>query len=68
MTVKKGDVVSQIAVLTTDINKLSEHIKVNKKDFATKRTLYRLVSRKKKYLNYLKENDYNKYIELTKKK
>jgi small subunit ribosomal protein S15 len=61
MIKKGGDIENQIVALTERINKLSQYIKVNKKDFATKRSLYRLVSKKKKFLNYYKDYDYDKY-------
>lgn len=47
----------QIAILTENILKLTEHLKVNRKDFHSRRGLIKLVSTRKKLLNYLKRTD-----------
>jgi len=47
----------QIAILTENISKLTEHLKVNRKDFHSRRGLIKLVSTRKKLLNYLKRTD-----------
>ena len=60
----KGDTGSsevQIALLTTRINGLTEHFKSNVKDFHSRRGLLRLVSRRRKLLDYLKRSDSEKY-------
>jgi small subunit ribosomal protein S15 len=51
----------QIALLTERINQLAEHFKVHKKDFASKRGLLKLVSQRRKLLDYLKNNKIDKY-------
>jgi small subunit ribosomal protein S15 len=60
----KGDTGSpevQIALLTTRINDLTEHFKTHVKDFHSRRGLLRLVSRRRKLLDYLKRSDSPKY-------
>lgn len=54
----------QIAILTTDINLLTEHLKENKKDAHSKRGLYMMVGKRKKLLKYLKDKDINRYRDL----
>jgi small subunit ribosomal protein S15 len=51
----------QIALLTERINQLSKHFEVHKKDFASKRGLLKLVSQRRKLLDYLKNNKIDKY-------
>ena len=57
----------QIALLTARINHLTEHLRVHRKDFHTRRGLLALASRRRKLLNYLKKNDLDKYNELLKR-
>jgi small subunit ribosomal protein S15 len=60
----KGDTGSsevQIALLTARINELTEHFKTHVKDFHSRRGLLRLVSRRRKLLDYLKRSDSDKY-------
>lgn len=54
----------QIALLSSRINHLTEHLRANRKDFHTRRGLIAMTSRRRKLLNYLKKNDLNKYNEL----
>ena len=56
----------QIALLTERINHLTEHFKVHKKDFHSRRGLLRLVGQRRRLLNYLKNNDLEKYRGLIK--
>ncbi len=66
----KNDVGStevQIALLTEEINNLTEHFKEHIHDFHSKRGLQKMVGRRKKLLNYLKTNDVVAYRELIKK-
>jgi small subunit ribosomal protein S15 len=51
----------QIALLTERINNLTNHFKVNKKDFGSKRGLLVMVGRRRKLLDYLKGRDMDKY-------
>jgi len=57
----------QVALLTNRINGLTEHFKVHKKDHASKVGLLRLVSQRKRLLEYLKREDTEKYRELIEK-
>lgn len=57
----------QVAILTEKINELTLHVKGNKKDYASKRSLYRLVAQRRHLLKYLKINSNDKYIALIKK-
>jgi len=54
----------QIAVLTEQINKLSEHLKVNQKDFASRRGLLKKIGARKRLLNYLKKINQERYKSL----
>lgn len=51
----------QIALLNTRINDLTEHLNIHKKDHHSRRGLLRLVSRRRKLLDYLKAKDPNRY-------
>ena len=51
----------QIALLTQRINHLTEHLKKNKKDFGTQRSLLRLVGKRRQLLDYLKKVDIERY-------
>jgi small subunit ribosomal protein S15 len=56
----------QIAILSTRINYLTEHFKIHKKDHHSRRGLLKLVSQRRKLLDYLKKSDkarYEKVIE-----
>ena len=53
----------QIALLTGRIKEITEHMKVHKKDFSTKRGLLALVNRRRRLLKYLERTDYKKYVE-----
>jgi small subunit ribosomal protein S15 len=56
-----GSPESQIALFTHRINHLTEHLKENKKDFATQQGLMKLVGKRKKLLNYLMNNNIERY-------
>lgn len=62
-----GSVEVQVAVLTAQINRLTEHLKVHKKDYHSNRGLMKMVGRRKNFLSYLKDNDVNRYRELVKR-
>ena len=51
----------QIALLTQRINELTEHFKVHKKDNHSRRGLLKMVSRRRKLLDYLKRRNINEY-------
>ena len=59
-----GSTEVQVALLTERINELSEHFKVHKKDHHSRRGLLRVVSRRRRLLDYLKRNDMDRYREL----
>lgn len=61
-----GSVSVQIAMMSQKISELTEHLKINAKDFATKRGLLMLVGRRKRLLSYLKDKNINEYRELIK--
>ena len=54
----------QIALLTERINGLTEHFKAHVKDFHSRRGLLKLVSQRRKLLDYLKRTDADKYRDL----
>ncbi len=62
-----GSVEVQVALLTERINILSEHLKLHRKDHSSRRGLLRLVSRRKKLLEYLKRNDFESYQKVIEK-
>ncbi len=62
-----GSAEVQIAILTNEINNLTEHMKEHTHDYHSKRGLLIKVGKRKKLLNYLKENDVVSYRELIKK-
>jgi small subunit ribosomal protein S15 len=51
----------QVAVLTTRINDLNEHLKIHKKDFHSRRGLLKMVGQRRGLLNYLKKKDIERY-------
>ena len=62
--VHEGDTGSaevQIAVLSTRIKQLTEHLKANPKDNHSRRGLQQMVSKGKKFLTYLQKKDINRY-------
>ncbi len=62
-----GSSEGQIALFTYRINHLTEHLKKNRKDYNTERSLVRLVGKRRKLLNYLKDTDITRYREIIKK-
>jgi len=61
-----GSTEVQVALLTSRINRLTEHFKVHKKDHHSRRGLLKLVARRRKLLNYLKRKDEQRYLALIK--
>lgn len=51
----------QIAILSKRIADLTEHLKNNKKDHSSRRGLYKMIRRRKGMLNYLRDNDIDRY-------
>jgi small subunit ribosomal protein S15 len=54
----------QIALLTTRINYLIEHLRTHKHDEASRRGLLMLVGRRRRLLAYLRKKDFNRYRDL----
>lgn len=54
----------QIAILTTRINGLTEHMRTHKKDYASRRGLLALVSRRRRLLDYLRRVDPQQYLDI----
>ena len=61
-----GSAESQIALFSHRINHLSSHLKKNKKDFNTERSLVKLVGKRRNLLEYLKAKDISKYRKIIK--
>jgi small subunit ribosomal protein S15 len=56
-----GSSEGQIALFSYRIAHLTEHLKRNKKDFSTQRALIKLVGKRRRLLNYLKDRDIERY-------
>ncbi|MEE9195069.1 MAG: 30S ribosomal protein S15 [Alphaproteobacteria bacterium] len=56
----------QVSVLSERIGNLTEHLKVHKKDFHSRRGLLKMVSRRRGLLDYLKRKNPNRYEEMIK--
>ncbi|GIN57783.1 30S ribosomal protein S15 [Lederbergia ruris] len=54
----------QIAVLTDEINRLNDHLRVHKKDHHSRRGLMKMVGRRRNLLTYLRNKDVQRYREL----
>ncbi len=61
-----GSTEGQIALFTTRISELTDHLKNNKKDFATQKSLIGMVGKRRKLLDYLKANDIERYRAIVK--
>ncbi|MDD5467410.1 MAG: 30S ribosomal protein S15 [Anaerolineales bacterium] len=57
----------QVALLTTRIVQLTDHLRAHKHDESSRRGLLKLVGRRRRLLAYLRRNDYNRYVALTDK-
>jgi len=62
-----GSTEVQVALLTQRINELSEHFKTHKKDHHSRRGLLKLVSQRRRLLNYLRRTGPDRYRELIKR-
>ena len=60
-TTDTGSPEAQNALVSFRIKHLTEHLKVNKKDFSTERALVMLVGKRRRLLDYLKKNDIMRY-------
>lgn len=61
-----GSPEGQVALFTKRINHLTEHLKDKRKDLATRRSLVTLVGKRRRLLEYLKENDIERYRAIVK--
>ena len=57
----------QIAILTKRINTLTDHFRSNKKDFASRRGLIAMVSRRRRLLDYLRKIEPQRYLDIIQK-
>lgn len=62
-----GSAEVQIAVLTTRINALTEHLKTHKKDHHSRRGLYKMIGQRHSLLTYLQKTDINRYRSIIEK-
>ena len=62
-----GSAEVQIAILTEEINELTEHLKVHTHDYHSRRGLLKKVGQRRNMLQYLKRKDIESYRELIKK-
>ena len=61
-----GSTEVQVAILTTRINNLTEHLKIHKKDFHSRRGLLVMVGQRRRLLDYLNANSNERYAGLIK--
>lgn len=61
-----GSAESQIALFSYRISHLTEHLKVNRKDYTTARSLTKLVGKRRALLDYLKDRDITRYRAIVK--
>ena len=54
----------QIAILTTRINNLTEHMRTHKIDYACRRGLLAMVSRRRRHLDFLRKVDPQRYLDI----
>jgi len=57
----------QIAILTNRIASLTEHLKVNPKDFHSRRGLYKMIGKRRNLLQYLMKKDITRYRAIVEK-
>jgi small subunit ribosomal protein S15 len=57
----------QIALLSEEIDRLQTHLKRHGKDVSSKRGLLKMVSKRRKFLNYLREINVSQYATIVKK-
>ncbi len=62
-----GSPEAQIALFSYRISSLTEHLKLNRKDYSTERALTMLVGKRRALLDYLKANDIERYRAIVKK-
>ena len=62
-----GSVEVQVAILTTRIKNLTEHLKIHRKDKSTTRGLLGMVAQRRKHLRYLRRSNFDRYTALVNK-
>ncbi len=62
-----GSAAVQVGIATERIKELTEHLKVNKKDFAARRGLLQLVGQRKRHLQYIASKNGQAYLDLIQK-
>lgn len=62
-----GSAEVQIAILSTRISTLTEHLRSNKQDHSSRRGLLKMVGHRRRLLAYLRRKDYSRYISITEK-
>lgn len=62
-----GSTEAQVALFTMKIQHLTEHLKINKKDMVTERSLVIMVGKRRKLLDYLKNKEIQRYRDIIKK-
>ena len=60
-----GSTEVQIAILSTRITQLTDHLRANSHDESSRRGLLKLVGRRRRLLAYLRRKDYNRYLQIT---
>ncbi len=55
----------QVALLTSRIQQLTEHLRAHKHDESSRRGLLKMVGHRRRLLNYLRRTDYQRYLALT---
>jgi small subunit ribosomal protein S15 len=55
----------QVAILSSRITQLTEHLRENSHDESSRRGLLKMVGRRRRLLTYIRRNDYQRYIALT---
>lgn len=63
----KGSSEVQIALLTKNIQSLTEHLKINKKDHSSRLGLLKMVSKRKSLLRYLRDTKPDSYLSIAEK-
>ena len=61
-----GSPEGQIALFSHRISSLTDHLKINEKDYSTQRALVMLVGKRRRLLNYLRDRDIDRYRKIVK--
>ena len=64
MKTDTGSADVQVAILTEEINNLTEHFRSHKKDHHSRRGLYKMIGTRKRLLKYLRDNEVQRYRDL----